>query len=61
VVAFMPRKSNKDRKLSRAKRRMPPVSKAKGGLAPGMDATQLATLLQGAEDLEYVRRMKRFR
>ena len=49
-----------DRKLTQAKRRMPRVSKAKGGLVPGIEATQISTL-QDTEDLEYVRRMKRFK
>ena len=38
----------------------PPVSKAAGGLRPGFDWEQLASLVQEMDDLEYVERMKRF-
>jgi hypothetical protein len=43
-----------------AKRTMPPVSKARGGLMPGVDLTHFSTIQQ-ADDLEYVERMKRFK
>jgi hypothetical protein len=38
---------------------MPRVSKAGGGLMPGIDLTEQSTL-QEADDLDYVRRMQRF-
>ena len=38
---------------------LPRVSKASGGLMPGIDLTDPSTL-QEADDLEYVRRMQRF-
>ena len=38
---------------------MPRVSKAGGGLMPGIDLTKPSTL-QEADDLDYVRRMRRF-
>jgi hypothetical protein len=37
---------------------MPRVSKAGGGLMPGIDLTNPSTL-QEADDLDYVRRMQR--
>jgi hypothetical protein len=40
------------------KRKMPRVSKARGGLLPGIALTSLSAL-QEREDLEVVRRMKR--
>jgi hypothetical protein len=43
---------------SKRKRIMPRVSKARGGLAPGVDLNDLASL-QEAEDIEYVRRFLR--
>jgi hypothetical protein len=46
-----------DGKDSRRKRPLPPVSKATGGLHPGIDLAHGSTL-QEAEDLDYVRRMK---
>lgn len=46
-----------DGKDSRKIRTLPPVSKAAGGLHPGVDLTRESTL-QEAEDLDYVRRMK---
>jgi len=44
----------------RSKRISPPVSKATGGLLPGVDLTRFSDY-QEMEDLEYVERMKRFR
>jgi hypothetical protein len=38
---------------------MPRVSKAGGGIIPGIDLTDPSTL-QEADDLDYVRRMQRF-
>jgi hypothetical protein len=38
---------------------MPRVSKAGGGIRPGIDLTD-ESALQEAEDLDYIRRMKRF-
>ncbi|HEV8677870.1 MAG TPA: hypothetical protein VGQ90_00740 [Stellaceae bacterium] len=43
-----------------ARPRMPPVSKARGGLMPGVDLTHFWKV-QEADDLEYVARMKRFK
>jgi hypothetical protein len=37
----------------------PPISKARGGLAPGLDWENLASLVQEMDDLEYAERMKR--
>jgi hypothetical protein len=45
------------RKPARAKRVMPPVSKARGGLMPGIDLTH-TWQLQEMDDLDYARRMK---
>ncbi len=42
-----------------AKRIMPRVSKARGGLMPGLSREKLSTLLQELEDLEYAERLKR--
>jgi hypothetical protein len=47
------------RKLGR-RRIMPPVSKATGGLVAGIDLTDVSTL-QEIDDLDYVKRMKRFK
>jgi hypothetical protein len=51
-----------DERSKPAKRRrvVLPVSKATGGLMPGIDLTRLSDL-QELEDLEYVERMKRFK
>jgi hypothetical protein len=46
-------------KATAAKRVMPPVSKATGGPMPAIDLSDLA-ILQDADDLAYVARMKRF-
>ncbi len=43
---------------ARAARRMPPISKARGGLAAGVDLDGSASL-QEADDLDYLRRMWR--
>ena len=48
-----------DRKPERRKRVVLPVSKATGGLRPGVDLTRFSDY-QAMEDLEYVERMKRF-
>lgn len=37
---------------------MPRVSKAKGGLLPGVDITKFSDI-QGQDDLEYAERLKR--
>ncbi len=42
------------------KRVMPRVSKAKGGLLPGVDLDKFSSI-QEADDLAYVERMKRFK
>jgi hypothetical protein len=44
----------------KAKRVLPRVSKAKGGLLPGVDLTSFSAI-QEVDDLEYVERMKRFK
>ena len=45
---------------AKAKRILPPISKAHGGPMPGVDYTDLSAL-QEMDDLEYVERMKRFK
>ena len=47
-------------KAGSAKRSLPPVSKARGGLMPGVDLTSFSEI-QEADDLEYVARMKHFK
>ena len=47
-------------KKPKAKRVMPRVSKATGGLLPGIDLTRFSDY-QEMEDLEYVERMKTFK
>jgi hypothetical protein len=42
------------------KRVMPRISKATGGLLPGVDVTRFSDI-QGLDDLEYMERMKRFK
>ena len=49
-----------DGREPKKKRVLPPVSKAIGGLNPGIDLVHGSTL-QEAEDLDYVRRMKHFK
>ncbi|MGH6741077.1 MAG: hypothetical protein ACREDY_18990 [Bradyrhizobium sp.] len=46
------------RKSTRAKRRLPPVSKTGGGLLPGVDVTNVRSL-QEADDIEYMRHLTR--
>lgn len=53
VVADKPKPPEK-------KRRPLPVSKATGGLMPGIDLTQMSKIYE-MEDLEYVERMKHFK
>jgi hypothetical protein len=48
------------RKAAKAKRALPPVSKATGGPMPGIDLTRFSAI-QEMDDLEYVERMKRFK
>jgi hypothetical protein len=48
------------KKIGKTKRVLPPVSKATGGLMPGVDLTDFSAL-QEIEDLENVERMKRFK
>ena len=43
-----------ERKSAKAKRVLPPISKAAGGLLPGVDLTD-ARLLQETDDFDYVR------
>jgi hypothetical protein len=45
---------------SRKKRKPLPVSKATGGLKPGIDLTRFSDI-QHMDDLEYVERMKHFK
>jgi hypothetical protein len=45
---------------SKQKRRPVRVSKATGGLMPGIDLTRMSTIYE-MEDLEYVERMKHFK
>jgi hypothetical protein len=47
-------------KPARRRRVVLPVSKATGGLLPGVDLTRFSDY-QEMEDLEYVERMKRFK
>ena len=48
----------KKRNPDAGKRILPPISKAKGGLMPGIDLTRFSDI-QGLDDLEFVERMKR--
>jgi len=48
------------RKAAKAKRSLPPVSKATGGLMPGIDLTRFSAI-QEMDAIEYAQRMKRFR
>ncbi len=47
-------------KAGSARRSLPPVSKARGGLMPGVDLASFSKI-QEADDLEYVARMKHFK
>ena len=47
-----------NRKSVRAKRILPPVSKAAGGLLPGVDVAN-APAMQEIDDLEYMQRLTR--
>jgi hypothetical protein len=49
-----------EKKPSNTKRVLPPISKATGGLRPGVDLTKFSDI-QGLDDLEYMERMKRFK
>ena len=49
-----------DRKPAKAKRILPRISKATGGLMPGIDISNSAAL-QEMDDLEYIERMKHFK
>jgi hypothetical protein len=49
-----------NRSVTKPKRVMPRVSKAAGGLVPGLDLGNLPAL-QEMEDVEYVRRIKHFK
>jgi hypothetical protein len=49
-----------NRRLKGAKRILPRVSKARGGVLPGIDISNSAAL-QEMDDLEYVERMKHFK
>ena len=43
-----------------ARRNDPPISKARGGLGPGINWENLSSSVQEMDDLEYAERMKRF-
>jgi hypothetical protein len=45
---------------TKGKRKLPRISKATGGLQPGIDLTQMWKIYE-MEDLEYVERMKHFK
>jgi len=45
---------------TKGKRKLPQISKATGGLQPGIDLTRLSEI-QEMDDLEYVERMKDFK
>jgi hypothetical protein len=47
-------------KAAKTKRVMPPISKATGGLMPGVDLTSLSSF-EEMDDLDYVRRMKHWK
>jgi hypothetical protein len=47
-----------DRKAANVRRVLPPISKATGGLRPGVDLTRFADI-QGMDDLESMERLKR--
>jgi hypothetical protein len=49
-----------DKKVAKGKRKLPRISKATGGLMPGVDLTQMWKVYE-MEDLEYVERMKHFK
>ena len=49
-----------NRKPAKEKRVLPPISKATGGLRPGVDLTRFSDI-QGMDYLEYMERMKRFK
>jgi len=52
--------AEKKQEPSQKKRKPLPVSKATGGLRPGVDLTQMWKIYE-MEDLEYVERMKHFK
>jgi hypothetical protein len=54
------RQTQSKRKARKTKRITPIVSKAKGGLLPGVDLTRFSDY-QAMEDLEYVERMRHFK
>jgi hypothetical protein len=49
-----------NRKGTKGKRVLPRTSKATGGPLPGIELTDLSTL-QEIDDLDYIRRMKKFK
>ena len=49
-----------NQKPAKGKCNLLPISKATGGLMPGIDLTHMSTIYE-IEDLEYVERMKHFR
>jgi len=49
-----------EKRETKGKRKLPRISKATGGLLPGIDLTRLSDI-QHMDDLEYVERMKHFK
>ena len=54
------RKVVEEKKTANAERKLPRISKATGGLRPGVDLTRMSDI-QHLDDLEYVERMKHFK
>ena len=48
-----------ERRASPAKRKLPRVSTARGGLAPGINWENLSSSVQEMDDLKYAERMRR--
>jgi hypothetical protein len=49
-----------EKAAAKGKRKLPRISKATGGLQPGVDLTQMWKIYE-MEDLEYVERLKHFK
>jgi hypothetical protein len=49
-----------EKQKQKKRRLLPRISKATGGLMPGIDLTHMSTIYE-MEDLEYVERMKHFK
>jgi hypothetical protein len=52
--------TSQERKPAARERVLPPVSKARGGLRPGVDLARFSDI-QGDDDLEYMERLGRLR